>query len=59
MHEAILVPQVEPGSNTRNISAVRLLDRRTIGVVVQHHRVEDMPAVVDEVHAVLCHRASS
>jgi hypothetical protein len=52
MNEPVRVPDVETGPDARNVKTMRIFDGRLVRIAFQHHRVEDMLAVIDEMHAV-------
>ena len=56
VNEPALVPNVEAGPNAGNVYAVRVFDRRFVGVVLQSHGVKDCPAVIDEMYVVPGHK---
>jgi hypothetical protein len=52
MHKPPLVPNVEPGSDTRNVEAMRLLDRSLICVVLDLDCIEHAIGVIDEMNVI-------
>jgi hypothetical protein len=52
MHEPPLVPNVEAGSDTRNVEAMRLLDRSLICVVLDLDCIEHAIGVIDEMNVI-------
>jgi hypothetical protein len=55
MNQPVLVPDVETGSDARDVETVRVFDRRLIRVVLHHRRVKNSVAVIDEMHAISGH----
>ena len=57
MDEALVIPQIKPGADARDIHAVGSLDGAFVVVILKIFRRIDVVAVVDKMQAVESHRS--
>jgi hypothetical protein len=55
VHEAVILPEVEAGSDTRNVDTEGMVNRRHVSIALDLYRIKNAIMVVDEMDAISKH----